>query len=107
MLGSLGPLVRWRGWDAYPILHLFAFGPTALRRLVEGNGFEVLSTLNSALASPAPGPARSGWTATGRRLLRAVTAAGAGAAHALSGRRWAIGPSIELYARRTSTEPRP
>jgi glycosyltransferase involved in cell wall biosynthesis/SAM-dependent methyltransferase len=103
LLGGLGPLVRWRGWDAYPILHLFAFGPTALRRLVERAGFEVLDTLSSGLASPAPGPARSGWTSTGRRLLRAVTAAAAGAAHALSGRRWVIGPSIELYARRSRT----
>ncbi len=100
LLGSLGPLARWRGWDAYPILHLFAFGPTALRRLVERAGFEVLQTLNSGLASLAPAPARSAWTTTGRRLLRAVTAAAAGAAHVLSGRRWVIGPSIELYARR-------
>lgn len=108
MLGRLGPLVRWRGWDAYPILHLFAFGPTALRRLVAGNGFDVVSMRNSALASPAPGPARCGWTAGGRRLLRAVTAAGVGSVHALSGRRWAIGPSIELYARRaTDTGSRP
>jgi SAM-dependent methyltransferase len=100
VLAGLGPLVRWRGWDAYPILHLFAFGPRALRRLVEGAGFEVIETLNSGLASPAPGPPRSGAAVLGRRLLRAVTAAAAGAVHVLSGRRWLIGPSIELYARR-------
>jgi glycosyltransferase involved in cell wall biosynthesis/SAM-dependent methyltransferase len=99
-LGSLGPLVRWGGWDAYPILHLFAFGPTALCRLVERAGFEVLATRSSGLASPEPGPAGSGPAAVGRRLLRAVTVAAAGAAHAFSGRRWVIGPSIELYARR-------
>ena len=105
VLGGLGPLVRWWGWDAYPILHVFAFGPRALRRLVEGAGFEVLATLSSGLASPAPGLARSGWAAAGRRLLRGVTAAATGAAHALSGRRWVIGPSIELYARRRSPRP--
>ena len=71
-----------------------------MRRLVEGAGFEVLATLNSGLASPAPGPARTGWGAAGRRLLRDITTAGAGVVHALSGRRWVIGPSIELYARR-------
>jgi glycosyltransferase involved in cell wall biosynthesis/SAM-dependent methyltransferase len=108
LLGRLGPLARWRNWDAYPILHLFSFGPTALRRLVEGNGFEVIAMRNSALASPAPGPARSGWAAAGRRLLRTVTAAGVSAVHGLSGRRWSIGPSIELYARRTEDRgPRP
>jgi glycosyltransferase involved in cell wall biosynthesis/SAM-dependent methyltransferase len=105
LLGRLGPLARWRGWDAYPILHVFAFGPTALRRLVERGGFEVLATLNSGLASPAPGPARSGWTSHGRRLLRVATAAGAGAAHALSGRHWVVGPSIELYARKEPPRP--
>jgi glycosyltransferase involved in cell wall biosynthesis/SAM-dependent methyltransferase len=106
-LGSLGPLVRWRGWDTYPILHLFAFGPTALRRLVERGGFEVLAILNSGLASPAPGPARTSPAAAGRRLLRAVTAAAAGAAHAVSGRRWVVGPSIELYARRRAADGEP
>jgi len=100
LLAGAGPLVRWRNWDAYPILHLFAFGPAALRRLVEGAGFEVLATLNSGLASPAPGPARTASGAAGRRLLRDITTAGAGVVHALSGRRWVIGPSIELYARR-------
>jgi glycosyltransferase involved in cell wall biosynthesis/SAM-dependent methyltransferase len=99
-LGSLGPLVRWRGWDTYPILHLFAFGPLALRRLVERAGFQVLATRSSRLASPAADPARTGPAAAARRLLRAMTAAVAGAVHALSGRRWVVGPSIELYARR-------
>jgi len=102
-LSRLGPLARWRGWDAYPILHLFAFGPTALRRLVEGAGLEVLETLSSGLASPAPEPARSGSSAAGRLVVRALTAAAVGAVDALSGRRWVVGPSIELYARRRPT----
>ncbi len=85
-LGHLGPLARWRSLDTYPILHLFSFGPGALRRLVEDAGFEVLSIVNSELG--------------GARPLRALAAATAGAVHALSGRRWVIGPSLELYARR-------
>ncbi|HTO13366.1 MAG TPA: asparagine synthase (glutamine-hydrolyzing), partial [Candidatus Binatia bacterium] len=34
VLGRLGPAVRWRDWDTYPVLRVFAFGPRALRRLV-------------------------------------------------------------------------
>jgi hypothetical protein len=86
VLGRLGPWVRWRSLDTYPILHLFAFGPAALRRLAEDSGFEAVSVLNSRLA--------------GAPRLRSVAAAAAGAVHALSGRRWVVGPSIELYARR-------
>ena len=85
-LGHLGPLVRWRSWDTYPILHLFSFGPGALRRLVEARGFEVLSVVNSDLAGPAPS--------------RALASTAARAVHALTGGRWVLGPSIELYARR-------
>jgi glycosyltransferase involved in cell wall biosynthesis/SAM-dependent methyltransferase len=100
VLGRLGPFVRWRRWDAYPILHVFAFGPAALRRLVEGSGFEVVATLNSGLASPAPGRASGGVAGAARGMLRTFTTLAAGAAHVLSGRRWVIGPSLELYARR-------
>jgi SAM-dependent methyltransferase len=86
VLSHLGLWVRWRSWDTYPILHLFAFGPRALRRLVERSGFEVLSVENSELAGP--------------RALRRVAAVVAGTVHAASGRRWVIGPSLELCARR-------
>jgi SAM-dependent methyltransferase len=93
-LGRLGPFVRWRRLDTYPILHLFAFGPAALRRLVERGGFEVIATLNSGLAAGGPGGGGA------RALLRPLAAAAAGAVQTLSGRRWLIGPSLELYARR-------
>jgi glycosyltransferase involved in cell wall biosynthesis/SAM-dependent methyltransferase len=89
VLGRLGPWARWRGWDTYPILHLFAFGPAALRRLVERSGFDVLSLANSDLAEG--------------RLQRMVATAAARVAHAASGGRWVIGPSLELYARRRAT----
>jgi hypothetical protein len=89
-LGRLGPWVRWRGLDVYPILHVFAFGPEALRRLVErGGGCEVLSFRNSELG--------------GRPLARRVATAAAGTVRAPSGGRWLIAPSIKLYARRRAT----
>jgi len=88
-LGRLGPWARWCGLDTYPILHLFAFGPRALRRLVERGGFEVVAVLNSELGGRAP--------------ARAVATAAAGALDALSGGRWLVAPSIELYARRRAT----
>jgi SAM-dependent methyltransferase len=102
-LGRLGPFVRWRRLDAYPILHIFAFGPRALGRLVESCGFEVLATRSSGLAA---GGARGGLPGAGRGLLRAVTAGAAGIAEKISGGRWVIAPSIELYARRRPEEPR-
>jgi SAM-dependent methyltransferase len=100
LLAHLGPLVRWRRWDAYPILHLFAFSPRALRRLVERAGFDVVALRNSTLAAAAPDEAatRSGHAA--RRILRRLTAGIAETAYTVSGGRWLVGPSIEIYARR-------
>ena len=100
VLGRLGPAVRWRDWDTYPVLRVFAFGRRALRRLAERAGFEVLEVVNSALASPAPDSAASGVTEAARRTLRAVTRGGAAAVSLVSGGRWLVGPSIEIYARR-------
>jgi hypothetical protein len=59
----------------------------------------VVATLNSGLASPGPESA-SGEAGLARGLLRGLTATLAATVHALSGRRWLIGPSLELYARR-------
>jgi glycosyltransferase involved in cell wall biosynthesis/SAM-dependent methyltransferase len=99
VLGHLGPFVRWRRLDTYPILHLFTFGPVALRRLVEDSGFEVVATRNSGLAA-CPPAAGGGLGGLARRALRGITTAAAGAARTLTGGRWLIGPSLELYARR-------
>ena len=89
-LSAVGPLARWRGWDAYPILHFYALGAPGLRRLVEQAGFRVLEARNSSHAAVGDGaaPRRSA------ALLGAATGLGA----AMSGRRWLAAPSIEIYA---------
>jgi glycosyltransferase involved in cell wall biosynthesis/SAM-dependent methyltransferase len=100
LLSHLGPLVRWQRWDAYPILHLFAFPPGAVRRLVERAGFDVVGLRNSTLAAAAPADAITRPGQAARGLLRRLTAGVAGTASAVSGGRWLVGPSIEVYARR-------
>src|SRR6266850_199719 len=101
VLSSLGPLVRSREWDTYPIVHHFAFTPIGLRRLVERAGFRVLEVGNSlpavgaSSAEPRAGAALSRW---GRTAITAGVAALAG----LSRDRVLIGPSVELYARKSS-----
>src|SRR5216117_3428544 len=96
-LARLGPLARLRGLDAFPILHVFAFGRGALVRLLTGTGFEVLRVSNSGLAGPPSGRA-------GRALGSAVQTLAALTAAASRGR-WLLGPSLEVYARRTFPEP--
>ena len=70
LLAHLGPLVRWRRWDAYPILHLFALSPRSVRRLVERAGFDVVTLRNSTLAAAAPDAAATRRGSAGRRILR-------------------------------------
>lgn len=89
VLSALGPFVRWREWDAYPILHHFALAALGLRQLVERAGFTILELRNSP---PAVGDARRWW--------RTPVAAAAAVVAAASGGRWLVGPSIELYARK-------
>jgi SAM-dependent methyltransferase len=100
ILSSLGPLPRMRGWDRYPILHLFAFTPTSLRQLVARAGFRILSVQNSFLAAEDPWrdcgwPARAVFTAARNTL--GITAQ---VVDFVSGHRWLVGPSIELCAER-------
>jgi glycosyltransferase involved in cell wall biosynthesis/SAM-dependent methyltransferase len=91
-LARLGPLARLRGLDAFPILHVFAFGRLALVRLLTGAGFDVVDVINSDLAGAPGGRA-------GRALGAAVQTLAALAAAASRGR-WLLGPSLEIYARR-------
>ena len=91
-LARLGPLVRLRGLDAFPIVHVFAFGRGALVRLLTGAGFDVVDVINSDLAGAPGGGA-------GRALGAAVRTLAALAAAASRGR-WLLGPSLEVYAKR-------
>ena len=99
LLTALGPLVRFREWDTYPVVHHFAFTPSGLRRLVERAGFGVLEVSNSAAASKEP-VARRAASQRLPRWGRATIAAGATLLAALSRERWLVGPSVELYARK-------
>ena len=91
-LARLGPLARLRGLDAFPIVHVFAFGRGALVRLLTGAGFDVVDVINSDLAGAPGGGA-------GRALGAAVRTLAALAAAASRGR-WLLGPSLEVYAKR-------
>src|SRR5437899_3255998 len=99
LLSALGPLVRSRGWDTYPVVHHFAFTPSGLRRLVERAGFRVLEVSNSAPASREP-VAKHAALGTLPRWGRATIAAGAAALAELSPDRWLVGPSLEPYPRK-------
>ena len=96
---ALGPFVRSRGWDAYPVVHHFAFTPSGLRQLVERAGFDVLAVSNSVPASREP-VAETANRDTLPHWGRATIAAGASAVAELSRDRWLVGPSVELYARK-------
>jgi len=94
-LARLGPLARLRGLDAFPILHVFAFGRRALVRLLTRAGFDVLEVINSGLAGAPDGRAGQALGVAVERLAAVVAAASRG--------RWLLGPSLEVYARRRAT----
>ena len=91
-LARLGPLARRRGLDAFPVMHVVAFGRRSLVRLLTATGFEVMSVMNSGLAGAPDG--RAG------RALGAALQGVASVAAAVSRGRWLLGPSLEVYARR-------
>jgi glycosyltransferase involved in cell wall biosynthesis/SAM-dependent methyltransferase len=99
LLVALGPLVRSRGWDAYPAVHHFAFTPAGLVRLVERAGFTVVDIGNS-VAAPREPVARSAATRTLPRWGRATLVTAATALAALSRDRCLVGPSLDLFARK-------
>jgi SAM-dependent methyltransferase len=101
-MAALGPLARWRSWDRYPILHLYAFTPAGLRRLAAQAGFRVLAIRNSSLAAQPGAGGRQSVRATALGGLRAAVAASTAAIALLSGGRVICGPSLELYATRPS-----
>lgn len=92
--------IRWCGAQYDQAFHLFSYSPSALKTLVETNGFEVLSLRNSA---PSLGPitsADSWWRRMKWRVVGGGLSAAADLAYRLSagGMIWA--PSFELIARR-------
>ena len=99
LLIALGPLVRSRGWDTYPVVHHFAFTPSGLRHLVERAGFRVLELSNSAPASQEP-VAKHAAADMLPRWGHATIAVGAATLAELLRDRWLVGPSLELYARK-------
>jgi SAM-dependent methyltransferase len=103
LLTSLGPVVRWYGVDGYPILHLYAFTPGGLRRLVERARFRVLEVRNSPLAAEEPSWSQVGFWGVALGCFRGLIAAGAVGMAVLSRGQWLLGPSIELYAKRPPT----
>jgi glycosyltransferase involved in cell wall biosynthesis/SAM-dependent methyltransferase len=92
-VAAAGPLARLI--PLFPVLHVFAFTERSLRTLAERAGLAVVEVRNSPAAADSDDGA-----ATLTALLRALVPAAAAVAAGLSGRRWLIGPSIELYARR-------
>ncbi len=100
LLRFLGPLARSRGWDRYPILHLFALTPGGLRSLVNRAGFHVCRIRNSSLTAEEFLSRERGLRGAALRLLHGVIAAGSAGVQLLSQERWLVGPSIELYAER-------
>lgn len=98
LLAALGPVARYYGWDGYPVLHLYAFGPGGLRRLVERAGFRVVDVRNSVPSGQAPECPRDGLRRIVAVVCRKLTAVTAGAAVVVSGGWCLWAPSIELYA---------
>jgi SAM-dependent methyltransferase len=102
LLTSLGPLVRWHGWDRYPVLHLFPFSANGLRRIV-GRGRvsrrrrskPVLAAEHRASATRDLGTHSAKYFADRHQawIMEGVP------------RRVLIGPSIELYAERPREKP--
>src|SRR5947209_20345462 len=71
-LSALGPFARWREWDAYPIIHHFAFTGHGLRVLVERAGFTVLELKNRSEERRVGKGCRS-WSTAARWLHKLVT----------------------------------
>ena len=89
-------LGRWL--PLWPVLHLWSFTPRGLHALSVRAGLDVVALRNSTLVAEAVDEARS------VTLLRALLTLATGAVAALSGGRFLLAPSIELYARRPARE---
>jgi glycosyltransferase involved in cell wall biosynthesis/SAM-dependent methyltransferase len=93
LFSALGPWARSRGLDGLPILHLYGLTSRSLRSLARRAGFEEPIVRLSGLALESGGAAALG------RLGPPTLAWTVRALERLSGGRWLLGPSLELYAR--------
>jgi glycosyltransferase involved in cell wall biosynthesis/SAM-dependent methyltransferase len=100
LVTSLGPLVRWRGWDRYPVLHLFPFSAGGLRRIVQRAGFRIHVVRNSALATEHSIERGQGARARILHGMFRLIATQSRVMETLSRGRILTGPSIELHAER-------
>jgi SAM-dependent methyltransferase len=96
-LCHLGPLIRRRGWDQYPILHLFAFTGAGLFHTVSRAGLRVLSVRNSPAAIDG---FRSLGASVNLRKVFTLISSTARIIEIVSRGQWLLGASIELYAQR-------
>lgn len=106
LMALCGALAQRRGWDRYPILHLYVFTARGLRRLVERAGFRVVEVRNSPFAAEWMWSSGAGLRSAALACIREFIAGGAASVALLSSGRWVVGPSIELYARRPAAEER-
>ena len=99
LLSALGPWARSRGLDGLPILHLYGLTQRSLRFLTRRAGFDEPVVRNSRLAME-PRVAKD---MGARHILARLGLSGlewsVKALERLSGGRWLLGPSLELYAR--------
>lgn len=106
LLSALGPWTRSRGLDGLPVLHLYGLTRRGLRSLMRRTGFEEPVVRNSRFAMQ-PRAAKETWA--GNILARLGLSAlerGVKALERVSGGRWLLGPSLELYTRAGTTLPR-
>jgi glycosyltransferase involved in cell wall biosynthesis/SAM-dependent methyltransferase len=105
---SVARALAWAPWlgrvlPLWPVLHLWSFTPRGLRALAERAGLEVVAMRNSALVADSGEPA--GEEARSVAALRTLLAGAAALLAGLSGGRWLLAPSFELYARRPERRP--
>jgi SAM-dependent methyltransferase len=99
LLSALGPWARLRGLDGLPIRHLYSLTHRSLRSLVRRAGFDEPVVCNSRLAAE---PHAAEAPAARRVLARLGLPAlewGVRTLACLSGGRWLLSPSLELYTR--------
>jgi glycosyltransferase involved in cell wall biosynthesis/SAM-dependent methyltransferase len=98
LLSALGPWARSQGLDGLPILHLYGLTQRSLRLLVARAGFAEPVVKNSPFAISADqSEARAIWKVVIRLLLAGLQLC-ISSLECLSGGRWLVSPSLELYA---------